>query len=357
MKKIIILVSIALSIISCEELNVDIQNLEKTSFTLTTNTDQETLLLNQSIELNLSIAIEEPVTEDLNFSMKYFDTGVEGELSINGVEYAQGEVINNISNGTMILSYLGTSIGDGSLIFQITSSNEITKDIIIPIIVKETNFEFTVLFDKEKNYINESTPFNINIETKGTENLTYKAYFKNVEGEIKLDSENQGIFRNQEFNLTEDVTFGEFKGTKVQDTGIEFVVEASNGVVKSKTINFETLLTKFEVVMTPDPLSVPYRWDSSFTYFIKRPDGLEQEIEYYLYITSVGLGNLMYIINGSEDHIPQGFEWNIGNRISNGGLLKQLGMVSPRKGVVTFHFRDSNGATYEKSINVDYYDY
>ncbi|PKV49220.1 hypothetical protein ATE84_1240 [Aquimarina sp. MAR_2010_214] len=357
MKKIIILVSIALSIISCEELDVDIQNLEKTNFTLTTNTDQETLLINQSIELNLSITIEEPVTEELNFSMKYFDTGVEGKLSINGVEYAQGEIINNISNGIMSLNYLGTSIGAGNLTFQVTASNEITKEIIVPITVNETDFEFTVLFDKEKNYINESTPFSIDIKTKGTENLTYKVYFKNVEGEVKLDSEDQEILQNREFNLSEGITFGEYEGTKAQDTDIEFIAEASNGVVKSKVINFETLLTDFEVVMTPDPLSVPYRWDLSFTYFIKRPDNLKQEIEYYLHITSVGLGDLMYIIDGSEDHIPQGFEWNIGNRISNGGLLKQLGMVSPRKGVVTFHFRDSNGATYEKSINVDYYDY
>jgi hypothetical protein len=309
------------------------------------------------MELNLSIAIEEPVTEELGFSMKYFDTGVEGKLSINGIEHAQGEIINNISNGVMSLNYLGTSTGDGSLTFEVTASNGIVKDIIIPITVKETDFEFTVLFDKEKNYINESTPFNINIETKGTENLTYKAYFKNVEGEVKLDSEDQKILQNREFNLSEGITFGEFKGTKAQDTHIEFVVEASNGLVKSKTINFETLLTDFEVVMTPDPLSAPYRWNYlSFTYFIKRPDNLEQEIEYYLHITSVGLGDLMYNLSGSEDHIPQGFEWNIGNRISSGGFLKQLGVVSPRKGVVTFHFRDSNGATYEKSINVDYYD-
>jgi len=356
MKKIIILVSVVLSIISCEEIEVDIQNLEKTNFTLTTNTDQDTLLINQKIELNLSIAIEEPVTEELDFSMKYFDTGVDGKLSINGTEYAQGETINNISNGTTSLSYLGISAGDGSLTFQITASNEVTKEITVPITIKETDFEFTVLFDKEKNYINESTPFNINIETKGTENLTYKAYFKNVEGELKLDSEDQEIFQNREFNLSTGITFGKFMGTKAQDSDIEFVVEASNGVVKSKIIKFETLLTDFEVVMTPDPLSAPYRRDLSFTYLIKRPDNLEQEIEYYLYITSVGLGDLMYNLSGSEDHISQGYEWSIGNRISNGGLLKQLGVVSPRSGVVTFHFRDSNGATYEKSIDVDYYD-
>ncbi|MFC5044409.1 hypothetical protein [Aquimarina hainanensis] len=254
------------------------------------------------------------------------------------------------------MEYSGTSIGSGSLTFQVTASNGISKNIVIPIDIKKTDFDFIVLFDKDQNYINERTSFTIKIETQGTEDFSYKAYFKNVEAKINLESEDQAILQNRIFTISEGITFGEYIGLKVQDMDIEFVVEASNGIVKSQVIDFETLLTDFEVTMTPDPLEAPYTWDLDFTYFIKRPNNLEQQIEYYLHITSVELGNLAFSLNGSDDLIPQGFEWNIGNRISNGGLLKQLGVVSPRTGVVTFHFRDSNGATYEKSINVDYYD-
>jgi len=356
MKKIIILIGIALSIISCEELEVDIQSLEKTNFTLRTNIEQGTVLVNESLELNLSIVVEEPITEQLNFSMEYFDTGIDGRLSVNGVEYVQGEAINNISKGNINLGYLGTSAGSGNLTFQITASNGIMKNVVIPINIEKTDFELAILFDKSQNYINERTPFNINIETKGTEDLTYKAYFQNVEGEIKLEPDNQVVLQNRVFNISKGLTSGEYIGKKAQDKDIEFVVEASNGIVKSKVIDFETLLTNFEVIMTPDPLAAPYQWDLNFTYFIKRPNDLEQEIEYHLYITSVGLGNLAYNINGNDDIIAQGFEWSIGNRISNGGLLKQRGVISPRSGTVTFHFRDTNGAIYEKSIDVDYYD-
>ncbi len=354
MKKIIIFISLALSILSCEEIEVDIQKANSTDFSITANVNQESLLVNEKFEFNLFIEAITPITEELDYSLKFFDTGINGELSINGIVYQEGERIPNISPGTTVVDYIGNEVGSGTITFQVTASNDLVKSIPITISIQKTDFDFEVLFDRNENYINEKTSFNINLEKRGSEPLTFKTYFKNIEGEITLDDQGESIFQNRMFDISEGITFGEFKGTLIQEGNIEFVIEASNGITKSQIINFKTLLTDFEVVMTPNPMVGSYLSDLDFTYFIKRPDNLEQEIEYYLHITSVGLGRLMYNISGSNDNIQQGFEWNIGNRISNGGKLKQLGVSSPRSGVVTFHYRDSNGATYEKSITVDY---
>ncbi len=354
MKKIIIFISLAISILSCEEIEVDIQKENPTDFSITANVNQESLAINEKFEFNLFIEAIAPITEELDYSLKFFNTGVGGELSINGIAYQEDEIISGISPGTTVIDYIGNEIGSGTVTFQVTSSNDLIKSTSVPISIKKTDFDFEVLFDKNENYINEKTEFNINLEKRGSEPLTFKAYFKNIEGEIILDDQTESILQNKMFDITEGVSFGSFKGTFVQEGNIEFIIEASNGITKSQIVNFKTLLTDFEVVMTPEPMIGPYLSDLLFTYFIKRPDDLEQEIEYYLYITSVGLGRLAYNISGSEAVVGQGFEWSIGNRISNGGKLIQFGVVSPRSGVVTFHFRDSNGATYEKSISVDY---
>ncbi len=356
MKKILVLISLAFLIVSCEESEIDIQKLEPTDFKIAVNSGKESFIINETIEYNLLIEPIKPITEKLTYTLKLFDNGIQGEFSINGNTYLPDESITSLQEGYTSIKYTGNKTGSGDIVFEITASNGISKSVSAPITIQNTDFDFEVLFDKSKNYIHEKTSFNINIEKKGIEPLTYKAYFKNVEGEIKLNDQDETIFQNRLFDLAEGITFGQFKGKLAQETNIEFVVEASNGMVKSQMINFKTLLTNFEVVMTPDPMAGFYLWELNFTYFIQRPENLKQEIEYYLYITSTGLGNLMYNINGNEDNTVQGFERKIGNRISNGGKLIQLGVVSPRSGIVTFHFRDSNGATYEKSINVDYYE-
>ncbi len=356
MKKIFILICLAISILSCEETEIEIRKLEPTDFKVTIYSSQESSIINETIEFNLLIETIKPITEQLTYTLKLFENGIEGELSVNGNVYSEGGILDNIQEGFTTIKYKGHQIGSEAITIEVRASNGVSKNVSIPIVVEKVGFDLKILFDKTENYINETTSFNIEIEKKGLDSLTYKAYFKNVEGEIKLNNQDELILQNRTFEVQEGITFGEFKGTLVQEDDIEFVVEASNGIVRSQTINFKTLLTDFEVVMTPDPMAGFYLWDLNFTYFIQRPKNLEQEIEYYLYITSMDLGDLMYNMSGSEDDIAQGFEWSIGNRISNKGILKQLGVVSPRSGIVTFHFRDSNGATYEKSINVDYHE-
>ncbi|WP_271784185.1 hypothetical protein [Aquimarina algiphila] len=356
MKKILVLISLALLIVSCEESEIDIQKLEPTDFKITVNSGKESFIINETIEYNLLIEPIKPITEKLTYTLKLFDNGIQGEFSINGNTYLPEESITSLQEGYTSIKYTGNKTGSGDIVFEITASNGISKSVSAPITIQNTDFDFEVLFDKSKNYIHEKTSFNIIIEKRGIEPLTYKAYFKNIEGEIELDEQDETILQNRRFDLSEGITFGEFTGTLVQEDDIEFVVEASNGSIKTQTINFKTLLTDFEVVMTPDPMTNFYLSDLNFTYLIQRPENLEQEIEYYLYITSIGLGSLMYTIQGNENSTIQGFERNIGNRISNEGELMQLGRISPRKGTVTFHFRDSNGATYEKTIDVDYYE-
>lgn len=358
MKNIIILVCSLFIVLSCEELEIDIQKLEPTDFTVVVNTTNESIAVNETTELNLLINIEEPRTENLNFSLTYFDAGINGIFSINGVSYNEGETISNIPLGNTVISFKGIEIGSGNLTFQITASNGTIKNIDIPLSIQKTNFDFEILFDKSENYINELTNFSIDITKNGDENLTYQAYFKNVEGTIQIGE--FVISQNTKFDVLEGVTFGEFKGTQVRKSEIEFIVEASNGIIKTKKLEFDVIQTNFEVIITPNPLEAPYTRDIDFTILVRPPAGLVQEIEYFMYFTSTDLGSLFIKFSGNDSILSQGFEYNLSNNLtsllSNSGLLRQQGVVSPRTGNLTFNFRDSNGATYETTLDVDFFE-
>lgn len=356
MKKIIILISIALAITSCEELDVDIQELEKTDFTLTTSATEETIVINENIEFNLSIGIEEPITENLDFSMIYFDTGISGTLSIDGANYTEGETISNISNGNMVLNYQGETAGSGNLNFQVTASNGIIKNIAIPVTVQDTDFEFEVLFDKKEGYVNDFTSFNIDIQKMGIENLTYEAYFTNVVGLIKFLDSDREISQNQKFNINEGNSLALFKGTSVQDGEIEFVIKASNGVVKKQKIKYNILPTDFKVIIDPIPIRAFYQFNAFFEINIISPNVKNQSIKYHMrYFTDIGESTSLKLLDIDE---PNGTAnlYDFKTRNYSRATIDLLGNREPVSGNITFIFTDSNGIEVIKTVPLEFYD-
>ena len=251
--------------------------------------------------------------------------------------------------------YIAQTEGQHQIMAFLENDKGLRKEHKLAYQIKKQDFDFTITLNKNENYVNEFTDFVLRLDTTKNEEAAYKVYFKNIDGELKILETEEVINQNEFLDLNSEFVKGRFRSFEVGSKEIEFVIESSNGIVKSQIINLETLLTDFEVVITPNPLKAPYLWDMNFTYFIKRPDGLKQEIEYYLYFTTLELGKMGLVLNNDNAVSSQGFEWPIGSITSGGGILKQLGVVSPRIGTVTFHFRDSNGAKFEISTDVDFY--
>ncbi len=315
------------------------------------------------------ISINKIDTEILTFIDIFPDHIVEGTIYTFEYEILEGDGFYKLEN--LVLSpgqkyefsdleivpkYIAKTEGQHQIQTFIENDKGLRKEHKLAYQIIKEDFEFSVAFDKNENYVNEYTDFILRIDTTKNEEAIYKVYFKNVNGELEILDSEGAISQNEFLDLDNEFMKGRFRSFEVGSLEIEFVIESSNGIVKSQKVEYSSLQTDFEVVMTPNPLKVPYLWDMNFTYFIKRPRHLEQEIEYYLYITSFKLGTMGYTINNGDGLISQGFEWNIGSRISGGGILKQLGVVSPRTGTVTFHFRDTNGAEFETTVDVEFYD-
>ncbi|WP_438424868.1 hypothetical protein [Aquimarina macrocephali] len=360
MKKIIIFISLVVSILSCEEIEVDTQKANPTDFSITASVNQESLLVNEKFEFNLFIEAVTPITEELNYSLKFFDTGVNGKLSINGIVYQEGESIPGISQGTTVIDYIGNEVGSGNITFQVIASNDLVKSIPVSISIQKTDFDFEVLFDQSENYINEKTSFNINLKKRGSESLTFKAYFKNIEGEVTLDNQGESILQNRMFDIAEGVTFGNFRGIVPEESEIEFVVEASNGITKSQSVSYKTLLTNFTVLVTPTPLRDGYLSGIDFGILILPPENLTQELNYSLFFTSEGLGDLRLTIRnfGDDTITSSGYEVGLDTPVSYSlnGFLQEMGVGSARQGNMTLYFKDSNGATYETTVDVEFLD-
>ncbi len=344
-----------MTIFSCEELEIGIQELDPTDFTIAVNATQESIALNETTELNLVLDIEEPITENLTFFLTYFDTGIDGVFSINGVNYSEGETINNIPLGNIVLNYQGTEIGSGNLTFQVTASNGTIKIIDVPLSIQKTDFDFEILFAKNENFVNEFTDFTTNINQNTDENLTYKAYFKNMEGFLRVgDSEVQS---NEMVEVFNGITFGDFRATKIQDSEIEFVIEASNGIVKKQEVSFNSLPTNFEVIINPTPIRSFFEFNNAlFDINIIKPQVSNQLLEYTMvYDNNIGKAISMKLedlqdIDGTND------VYDFKERTYTRGKIIQLGTPEPISGDITFFFTDSNGIKVTKTVSLEFYD-
>ena len=354
MKNIILCLCALLIVISCEEIEVKTQELELTDFNIEINSTTESVAMNETIELSLFVDILEPKTENLKFSMICYDTGINGVFSVNGVDYADGETIDNISSGNIGISYKGTEIGSGSLTFQVEASNGKIKSIDVPLYIQRTDFDIEVLFSKTENYVNELTDFSININQNTNENLTYKTYFKNIEGFLRIGDEE--VQSNRMIEVFEGTTYGDFRATKNQNSEIEFVVEASNGISKSKRINFNAIPTDFEILINPTPIREYYEFPAYFDIKIVGPENINQVIKYEMaYTTTIGIQTILDLID--IPFAPQESVYSFGTRTFTRAKIFLAGTGEFLPGEITFIITDSNGVRVERTVDLEFWDY
>jgi hypothetical protein len=351
MKKSILILFALSFIIGCEPIEVNV----KDSFDFQIKSQYISINKTDTEILTFIDIFPNHIIEGTTYTFEYEIQEGDGFYTLENLVLSPGQKYE-FSDLGIVPKYVAKIEGQHHIQTFIENDKGLRKEHKLSYQIIEQDFEFSVVFGKNENYINEYTDFILRLNIAKNEEATYKVYFKNIDGELEILDSEETINQNELLDLDSEFIKGRFRSFEVGNQEIEFVIESSNGIIKSQIINFKTLLTDFEVVMTPNPLKVPYRWDMNFTYFIKRPRHLEQEIEYYLYVTSTELGTMGYTINNSDGLISQGFEWSIGSGISGRGILKQLGVVSPRTGTVTFHFRDTNGAEFETSVDVEFYD-
>jgi hypothetical protein len=354
MKRIITFLIILIIVISCEPIEVQVQD----SFDF--QIKSEYLVVNKietEIPTILNI-IPERIVEDTNYSFSYKIFEGDGFFKL-GNTILVPEQEYEIEDLQLDLKYTGEIDGEHKITTTLTDSKGLSKNHLVAYQIEgKTDFDFIVSFDKDENYINEYTDFTLRLDKKGDDELTYKAYFQNIEGELKVTDIQEVIKQNELFNISEGINIGKFKSIEVQDKEIEFVIEASNGIRKSKTISFNSLQTNFEVIITPTPFRGHFSESIQFNILIEQPDDLTQEISYSMYFTSMDLGNLYLKINNFEEEIitTPGYEVDLGTNPYMNGSLIELGIGSARTGTMTFHFTDSNGAEYKTSVNVEFYD-
>jgi hypothetical protein len=331
---------------------------DKTDFIFNVSAENSNVYFTEEINLNFEITpIESSVMQELTFDMSFDSFGLNGKLIYNGNEYYSNEIISNVPAGKFKAVFVGQQTGKSDLIFTAMASNDLKKDNDIKVEIKETDFDLEVLFDKAEDYVNDKTGFNIIIDKKGVENLTYETYFTNIEGEIQLPPDNQTIHQNTLFDIPPGTTRGSFISRKIGSVEIEFVVKASNGVTKSKKVNYNTLPTNFDVIIDPIPLRAFYKFNVAFEIKIIPPEVDDYTLEYDLrYSTDIGKATSLELIdlenpNGSMD------EYNFGTRTWTRARLSLLGLIEPASGNITFVFIDSNGVEAVKTVPLEFYDH
>jgi hypothetical protein len=220
--------------------------------------------------------------------------------------------------------------------------------------IEQADFEVTVLFDKKESYVNEYTTFSINIQKESNDNLTYKAYFTNAEGELKLPYGEQVIIQNRQFEISEGITFIEFKGTTIQNNEIEFVVEASNGICKKQTIKHNVLPTDFEIVINPKKRRVSVFDAAQFSLSIIAPQ-VDQELEYNIYFkgeksnTWIEIGNI-----GSGITAVPGQIISLDTNSHAFFNIRLIGSLAAIQDTFTIVITDSNGVERLEKVTIDF---
>ena len=355
MKNIILILLVLTSIISCEPIEVEVQ--DSSNF----NIKAEYIAINEietEIETFIDI-IPKDIAQDSAYSFKYEIQEGEGFLIMESTILSSGQEYKFEGLG-FVPRYIGKTNGQHEVNIYIKNNKGLEKEHKLTYQITEPKgFELDIIFNKNENYVNEYTDFVIRINNKGNEELTYKAYFRNIQGELKIFDKNETIAQNELFDLNKEIINGKFKSLVIEEKEIEFIIEASNGVIKSKKIKYNSLLTNFEVTITPTPLRGSFFGAIEFNMLITPPENLIQKIDYYMYFTSSNLGNLSLELSGTEEGVTgasPGFKVNLGSSTFMNGDLEELGIGSPRKGTITFYFNDSNGAKYETSAEVEFYE-
>ncbi len=356
MKKSILILFALSFIISCEPVEVNV----KDSFDFQIKSQYLSINKINTEILTFIDIVPNHIVEGTTYTFEYEIQEGEGFYKLENSILSPGQQYE-FTDLEIIPKYVAKTEGQHQVKTFLENDKGLRKEHKLAYQIVKEDFDFTITFEKNENYVNEYTDFILRLDTtKNEEGATYKAYFKNIDGELILLDNEESFRQNDFFEIEGEVIQGRFKSLEVENKEVEFIIESSNGIIKSQKVEYTSLQTDFEVTITPTPLKGNYRYGIEFRMLILPPDNLEQEINYSMYFTSIELGDLyMTIYNfGEEINTTPGFEVDLTTEANNllGCKLIELGVGSARTGTITLFFKDSNGAKYETTANVEFYD-
>lgn len=328
--------------------------IDQTDFQFTITKSANEVFITEDIILNFDIQkLSNELLQNLTYNLKYVSSSLNGALKIGANEITPGQIISNLSDGNFEGIFTASVPGDFELIFLAEASNGKQQEVIVNFKVKQTDFNFTVEPSEYSDYVNDITAFRFEIEKTGVENLTYKLSFTGQDGEFRkgVNTYNNGDL----FNIPQGVFIMDYKALEITNNPITIEIKASNGVIKTKTVSYESLATDFEVIFSPDTFSQFYAFSVSANFSIIPPPVDNYFLTYKFYYTTTGLGSTKLEELNTNSNVLPGEIIDLGANRTARINLSQLGTTSIRNGKITFIIIDSNGVQIEKVIDVDWH--
>ena len=300
-------------------------------------------------QTNFNFEILKKGTEELSFELLF--NGNKGQLK-NGIEtYNNGQSFS-IDKGAYQMQYTGLESSIHPIQFILKASNGTSKIVDVDFEVKESDFNFIIKPSSNSNFVGEKTRFDIDLTHVGGGNTTYEMYFSGPKSEILY---NEVIYKNLDLIPVSIGNSGfEYKGLEISNELINFVVKASNNVVKEQKVNFDSKPTDFVVIPSNDNVSQYFQFDISLNVGIIPPDVVDQFITYKFYFETQDLGDISITEHNTNQVIKAGELLDLGNYRNLRLSLSQSGNVIQRKGKLILFFIDSNNVKKEVPIQVEW---
>lgn len=328
--------------------------IDQTDFQFTITKSANEVFFTEEIILNFDIQqLSNELPQNLTYQLKYVGSSLNGVLKINTTEITPGQIISNLTEGNFEGVFTASVPGDFELIFLAEASNGKQQEVTVNYTVKETDFNFTVEPSGYSDYVKDITPFQFQIEKIGVENLSYQLSFTGQDGEFRkgVNTYNNGDL----FDIPQGIFTMDYKALEITSNPITIEIKASNGLVRTKTVSYESLATDFEVIFSPDTFSQFYAFSISADFSILPPAVDNYFLTYKFYYTTTDLGATKLKELNTNSNVGPGEIIDMGANITARINLSQLGTTSVRNGEITFVIIDSNGVEIEKTIQVDWH--
>lgn len=331
--------------------------LEKTDFIFQLTTDDESLYLGESLNYFVNLTtLENELEEDISYTYSLTQSNSSGACLFNSETIDLLQMLE-ITPGNYQGTFTANEYGDIELVFTIEASNGITHSQTLQFEVLQTDFNFTVIPEETSDYVRDKTIFHFNIEKEGVENLTYTMQFSGQNGVFNINGIN--YTSGQQINVPEGFFEMVYQANEITNEDITIIISASNGITKTLDVEYESLATEFDIVITPGTFNSYYSFNNAyFEVNIIAPPVDDYFLEYTMHFeTTIPNNTINLNFQNAQIQELSNNIFSFGSVLYSGGNFSLLGSIQPTEGTITFYFTDSNGIIRSKTVNVSWWDY
>lgn len=217
-----------------------------------------------------------------------------------------------------------------------------------------TTFDFTVIPEKNKDFVKDFTVFHFSIDKKGNEDLTYELVFSGQYGEFNFD----GNFykTGQVIKITEESFSIKYRALEITSNNINITITGSNGLKINKEVQYKSLPTNFDFIIEPGHFhSYAFHNNVYFEIKILPPPLDDYKVNYKMYYDLVlPLNNSGYFEFENENikEIQHSNTYDFNGETFSRANFGLLGSINPLEGVIIIHLEDENGVKVSKQYDI-----